>query len=231
MPWPTNREELRSQYNAGEPFVFYLFYGHKPSGPAVDASCFSQWFRRIFKVDSIEYLTAEHWMMAEKARLFGDEAMLHAILNCKEPKEAKAFGRRVANFDGEVWDKHKYSIVVRGNLSKFQQNPDLLSFLLSTRTYRDINIDAKVAEAKPNYQIVSPERIELDPHRNPSNSTQSDSKQEPRVILVEAAGRDLIWGIGYGVANPKAQDPNQWRGRNLLGFALTEVRESLAADA
>jgi ribA/ribD-fused uncharacterized protein len=46
-------------------------------------------------------------------------------------------------------------------------------------------------------------------------------------VLVETAPRDVIWGIGLGAANPRAADPAQWRGRNLLGFALTEVRERL----
>ena len=45
-------------------------------------------------------------------------------------------------------------------------------------------------------------------------------------ILVEAAGRDVIWGIGLGQNNPKAQNPATWRGRNLLGFVLTKVREA-----
>lgn len=44
-------------------------------------------------------------------------------------------------------------------------------------------------------------------------------------ILVEASPRDRIWGIGMGKANPDAQNPMNWRGRNLLGFALTSVRE------
>lgn len=47
------------------------------------------------------------------------------------------------------------------------------------------------------------------------------------VVLVEAASRDQIWGIGLGADNPKAQDPRQWRGQNLLGFALMDVRERL----
>lgn len=50
------------------------------------------------------------------------------------------------------------------------------------------------------------------------------------VILVEAAGRDMIWGIGLGQNNPKAQSPMTWRGRNLLGFALAVVRERLAGN-
>lgn len=47
-------------------------------------------------------------------------------------------------------------------------------------------------------------------------------------ILVEASPRDRIWGIGMGRSNPDAECPVKWRGTNLLGFALTEVRDLLA---
>jgi len=46
-------------------------------------------------------------------------------------------------------------------------------------------------------------------------------------ILVEASPRDRIWGIGMGGSNPDAENPMKWRGRNLLGFALTEVRDEI----
>ena len=44
-------------------------------------------------------------------------------------------------------------------------------------------------------------------------------------IIVEASPRDQIWGIGLGPENPKALHPSTWRGQNLLGFALMEVRD------
>lgn len=46
-------------------------------------------------------------------------------------------------------------------------------------------------------------------------------------ILVEASPYDCVWGIGLSAGNPRAQDPRQWRGRNLLGFALMEVRDEI----
>ena len=46
-------------------------------------------------------------------------------------------------------------------------------------------------------------------------------------IIAEAAPRDLIWGIGLGKNNPKAQDPVNWRGKNKLGYVLMDVREAL----
>ena len=46
-------------------------------------------------------------------------------------------------------------------------------------------------------------------------------------VLVEAAPRDTIWGIGLGAENERARDPKTWRGSNLLGFALRAARASL----
>jgi len=46
-------------------------------------------------------------------------------------------------------------------------------------------------------------------------------------ILVEASPFDNIWGIGIGVEKALKMDPSQWKGQNLLGKALMEVREML----
>jgi ribA/ribD-fused uncharacterized protein len=46
----------------------------------------------------------------------------------------------------------------------------------------------------------------------------------PRV-LVEASPVDRIWGIGMAADDPHAANPAHWRGLNLLGFALMQVRD------
>jgi ribA/ribD-fused uncharacterized protein len=51
----------------------------------------------------------------------------------------------------------------------------------------------------------------------------------PRV-LVEASPVDQIWGIGLTRDDLTAADPGQWRGLNLLGFALMHVRNTLASQ-
>ncbi len=47
-------------------------------------------------------------------------------------------------------------------------------------------------------------------------------------VLVEASPVDAIWGIGISAQSGHADHPTQWRGLNLLGFALMEARELLA---
>ena len=46
-------------------------------------------------------------------------------------------------------------------------------------------------------------------------------------VLAEASPYDNIWGIRLAASSPEAQDPMKWRGQNLLGFALMEVRDEL----
>ncbi|MFC3502600.1 NADAR family protein [Micromonospora krabiensis] len=46
-------------------------------------------------------------------------------------------------------------------------------------------------------------------------------------VLVEASPLDRIWGIGLAADDPRAGDPRDWRGDNLLGFALMEARAAL----
>ena len=174
---------LINHLNHGASVKYLFFWGHQPKKlEVIDKSCLSQWYESSFCIDDIEYATAEHYMMAEKARLFHDHEICDRILDAEHPGEAKKLGRLVKGFQQEIWQDQRFEIVVRGNVAKFEQNQSLNDYLLST-----------------------------------SNR-----------VLVEASPRDRIWGIGLAATDPKAANPYQWVGLNLLGFALMEVRNILS---
>lgn len=49
-------------------------------------------------------------------------------------------------------------------------------------------------------------------------------------VLVEASPYDRIWGIGMSARDTGVQNPENWKGRNLLGFILTRVRETIGKE-
>ena len=46
-------------------------------------------------------------------------------------------------------------------------------------------------------------------------------------IIVEASPIDKIWGIGLSQDTKNIENPHNWQGENLLGFALMETRDYL----
>lgn len=46
-------------------------------------------------------------------------------------------------------------------------------------------------------------------------------------VLAECAVNDRIWGIGLNMRDNDRFDIKKWKGQNLLGFALMEVRKCL----
>ncbi|NEC69053.1 NADAR family protein [Streptomyces sp. SID9727] len=179
-------EDLVELTGRGEKAKYLHFWGHRPRPDgSIGASCLSQWWPSPFTVDGVTYASAEHWMMAGKARLFGDAEAAERAVAAKSPAEAKKTGRLVRGFDDAVWERERYGLVVAGSVHKFGQDAELAAFLLRT----------------------------------------SDR------VLVEASPMDRIWGIGLAADDPRAQEPAEWRGLNLLGFALMAAREELRSTA
>jgi ribA/ribD-fused uncharacterized protein len=69
-----------------------------------------------------EFCCTEQWMMWKKAKLMGDHEMARAILDSDDPREIKAMGRKIANFNQALWDSQKLDVVYEGNMLKFTQN-------------------------------------------------------------------------------------------------------------
>lgn len=126
-------EALIREVRAGSRIRYLHFWGHRPRPDGrVGASCLSQWWPSPFVVDGVEYATAEHWMMAGKARLFGDAEAERRVLAAEHPAEAKKAGRLVRDFDQETWERERFRIVVEGSVHKFAAQDDLRLFLLNT---------------------------------------------------------------------------------------------------
>ncbi|WP_083646887.1 NADAR family protein [Kitasatospora sp. CB01950] len=177
------REQLVAAIASGSRPKYLHFWGHRPQPDGqIGSGSLSQWWPSPFTVDGVEYATAEHWMMAGKARLFGDEESVPRILRARTPAEAKKLGRLVDGFDQDAWEAHRFELVVAGSVAKFGQDERLRDYLLRTGSR----------------------------------------------VLVEASPLDRIWGIGLAADDERANSPSQWRGLNLLGFALMEARARLA---
>ncbi len=174
-------DSIQKQANA----EYLFFWGHQPSKDgSITKTCMSQWWPSEFEENGMIYKTAEHYMMAGKAKLFNDMDIFERVLSKDSPKDVKDLGRQIKNFDAAIWDEQKYNIVKRGNYLKFSQSKNLKHFLIQTKNK----------------------------------------------ILVEASPVDAIWGIGLTEDSPNAKNPKEWRGENLLGFALMEVRDELIKD-
>ncbi|SNT66236.1 hypothetical protein SAMN05421812_13517 [Asanoa hainanensis] len=130
---PQSLPELLAHVGAGGRVKYLLFWGHQARpGGGVGPACLSQWWPAPFVVDGVRYATAEHYMMAGKARLFGDEELAGRMLAAAHPGAVKALGRQVRSFDEAVWAEHRFELVVAGNVAKFGQHPDLGRFLSGT---------------------------------------------------------------------------------------------------
>jgi ribA/ribD-fused uncharacterized protein len=127
---------------------FYFFWSND--------NPFSQWHRAEFVVDGITYNCAEQYMMWGKAVLFGDEEMAAEILKATNPRKQKQLGRKVRNFNSEVWNQHARDIVFKGNWAKFTQNEHLKQHLLST-------VGKTIVEAAPNDRVWGIGLAESDP--------------------------------------------------------------------
>ena len=97
-----NIEKIKEIVRKNPATEIIYFWGHTPNSKKITKSCFSQWYDAYFEVDGVQYHTTEQYMMASKARLFGDEETLREILYAYSPAEHKKLGRKVKGFDAAI---------------------------------------------------------------------------------------------------------------------------------
>lgn len=94
---------------------------------------FSNWFECKFKYKGITFFNSEQAFMWEKAVYFGDMETAGLIIKTPNPKENKALGRKVKNFNTEQWLIVSFKVMVDVNYAKFTQNLRLKTALLNTK--------------------------------------------------------------------------------------------------
>lgn len=162
---------MKSNYTETDEFV--LFW----NGP------YSNWwpvkFHMITEYGKKYFNCAEQAMMYHKAMLFNDVEIAKEIMKSDSPKEQKALGRKVKNFNANKWDNSCIEIVTRILIAKFSSNDEMIKLILDTG----------------------------------------------EKTLVEASPVDKIWGIGLSEDDPRATEPDLWKGKNYLGICLMRARE------
>ncbi|SDD74098.1 NADAR family protein [Glycomyces harbinensis] len=130
---PRDVEEAVAFERADRALRYLHFWGHdREADGTIGRGCLSQWWPVAFTEDGHRFASAEHYMMARKARLFGDAEAEERILASSHPAEAQKLGRKVRGFDHAVWEAERSAIVARGNELKFGQHPDLRAYLVAT---------------------------------------------------------------------------------------------------
>lgn len=131
----------------------YVFFWNGP---------FSQWYNSPFIANSKHFVTAEQYMMYHKALLFDDYDIADKILRTSNPKDQKALGRQVKNFDKDIWDWQARTVVYTGNYCKFTQNAKLKDILMATG-------NKTLVEASPYDKIWGIGLGEVDARKTPAS--------------------------------------------------------------
>lgn len=92
----------------------------------------SNWCYSPFSVGEHEFSCMEQFMMYRKAICFEDSITAEQILAATDAAYIKELGRKVSNYNENVWNGLRQLIVYEGLLAKFSQNEEFRNRLLST---------------------------------------------------------------------------------------------------
>ena len=139
---PVRRKRVVAPAAAAEPPApkqeILYFFSKEPENKE-----FSNFYETTFKLDGVEYKSAEHAFEAIKAKTFGDEEMFQKILKAKSAQSAKSFGNKVKNFKEETWAEKQDEVMTTVLRAKFTQNLELRKKLLDTGDQLLANADPR----------------------------------------------------------------------------------------
>lgn len=121
---------LISEVRRGTPLTYITFW---LADKGKENRRLSQWYQgEPFTANGRQYITAEQYMMSEKALLFNDTRSYLKIMKEPDPRKCKHLGKLVTGFDQGIWDGALREIIFHGNLAKLQSDISIVGALLET---------------------------------------------------------------------------------------------------
>lgn len=101
-----------------------------------DYEYMSNFYKTIFAdEEGITYNCSEQYFMYQKCKIFDPDncELLEKILTEKSPMNIKKYGRKVRNYNDDVWNEKRYNIMLNALRLKFNQNEIIKQKLLETK--------------------------------------------------------------------------------------------------
>ncbi|MBM26158.1 MAG: hypothetical protein CL760_10845 [Chloroflexi bacterium] len=202
------------------------------------ADTFSQWHPSLFKHKEFQFISAEQFMMFSKAKLFNDEVVAAKIMMINQLDIAQGFingkiDRKglISNDSHEAYDRDVKYLVKEGYIKKESDVKNMYGLWSAVqRTIKAMGKESKFVEKtwleRREGIIFSGSKLKYS--QNPDMLKELNSTKGS--ILVEASPYDAIYGVKLGKKDPKINNPENWKGLNLLGKALTNLRYYFALE-
>lgn len=166
---------------------------------------FSQWNSASFVYEDILFKTAEHYMMFQKAVFFeySDKSISDIKSIIAEERSLLA--------------------------NKYYETDNILVKILNASTpkkAKDLGKEVKFFNKQRWEAIVAKVLFKGNQLKFSQNKSLYDTFMSFKLQrFVEASPYDKIYGIGLKSSHPDASNPSRWRGQNILGDVLTQLRD------
>lgn len=160
----------------------------------------------------VKYFTVDQALAAEKARYFGRTKDLQEIMRTRSTTTMRSIARKFS--EGPQ---------ARGSLvNPLKDEPKHVETDSEKAMREQKSADWEKARYKT---LISILMAKFRQHEQLGKLL----KDTGDAVLAKADHRDVDDGIGIAIENPNAGHPQKWRGKNILGKALMEVRTQLRA--